>query len=146
VAAPAVAPSQAPAVAPDAAAADDEDKVGWGWPVQGKIIAGFSEPNNKGLDIAAKPGVPVIAAASGRVIYSGEMRGYGKLIVIKQNKTYSSVYAHNGVILVKEGQSVVKGQKIAEVGSTDSDRPELHFEIRKLGKPVDPAKYLPPPS
>jgi lipoprotein NlpD len=114
--------------------------------VQGKIIAGFSEPNNKGLDIAAKPGVPVIAAASGRVIYSGEMRGYGKLIVIKQNKTYSSVYAHNSVILVKEGQSVVKGQKIAEVGSTDSDKPMLHFEIRKFGKPLDPAKYLPPPT
>jgi len=87
----------------------------------------------------------VIAAAPGRVIYSGEMRGYGKLAVIKHNKTYSSVYAHNRNILVKEGQSVVKGQKIAEIGNTDTDAPKLHFEIRKLGKPVDPAKYLPPP-
>ena len=131
---------------PDAAAADDEDKVDWGWPVQGKIIAGFSEASNKGLDIAGKLGDPVVAAAPGRVVYSGSgLRGYGKLVIIKHNKTYLSAYAHNSVILVKEGQSVVKGQKIAEVGSTDSDRPELHFEIRKLGKPVDPAKYLPPP-
>lgn len=146
-AAPAPAPSQAPANKPDAAAADDEDRVDWGWPVQGKIIAGFSEASNKGLDIAAKPGDPVVAAAPGRVVYSGSgLRGYGKLVIIKHNKTYLSAYAHNSVILVKEGQSVVKGQKIAEVGSTDSDRPELHFEIRKLGKPVDPAKYLPPPT
>ncbi len=141
------APLQAPAAKPDTAAADDEDKVDWGWPVQGKIIAGFSEASNKGLDIAGKPGDPVVAAAPGRVVYSGSgLRGYGKLVIIKHNKTYLSAYAHNSVILVKEGQSVVKGQKIAEVGSTDSDRPELHFEIRKLGKPVDPAKYLPPPS
>ena len=141
------APLQAPAAKPDTAAADDEDKVDWGWPVQGKIIAGFSEASNKGLDIAGKPGDPVVAAAPGRVVYSGSgLRGYGKLVIIKHNKTYLSAYAHNSVILVKEGQNVVKGQKIAEVGSTDSDRPELHFEIRKLGKPVDPAKYLPPPS
>ena len=141
--APAVAPAQEPAGKPDAAA-DDEDKVDWGWPARGQIIAGFSEPSNKGLDIAGKPGDPVIATAPGRVIYSGEMRGYGKLTVIKHNKTYSSVYAHNRSILVKEGQSVVKGQKIAELGNTDSDTPKLHFEIRKLGKPLDPAKYLPP--
>ena len=150
--APAATPAPAPAVAPAVpaaaakpdAAADEEDKVDWGRPAQGKIIAVFSEPSNKGVDIAGKPGDPVIAAAPGRVIYSGEMRGYGKLAVIKHNKTYSSVYAHNRDILVKEGQSVVKGQKIAELGSTDSDAPKLHFEIRKLGKPVDPAKYLPP--
>ncbi len=160
-AAPAPAPVPAPAVAaavpsapiaapkpelPQAAtAADDEDKVDWGWPVQGKVIAGFSEASNKGLDIAAKLGDPVIASAPGRVVYSGSgLRGYGKLVIIKHNKTYLSAYAHNSVILVKEGQSVVKGQKIAEVGNTDSDKPMLHFEIRKLGKPVDPAKYLPP--
>ncbi len=147
VPAPAPAPSQAPAGKPDAAAADDEDKVDWGWPVQGKIIAGFSEASNKGLDIAGKPGDPVLAAAPGRVVYSGSgLRGYGKLVIIKHNKTYLSAYAHNSVILVKEGQNVVKGQKIAEIGSTDSDKPELHFEIRKLGKPVDPAMYLPPRS
>ncbi len=139
---PVAAPVPEPSVKPNAAA-DDEDKVDWGWPVQGKVVAGFSEATNKGLDIAAKPGSPVFAAATGRVIYNGEMRGYGKLIVIKHN-VYSSVYAHSSVILVKEGQNVVKGQKIAEVGSTDTDSPKLHFEIRKLGKPVDPAKYLPP--
>ena len=150
-AAPAVAPST-PVVAPKpepadkaAAAGDEEDKVDWGWPAQGKVVAGFSEATNKGLDIAAKMGDPVIASAPGRVVYSGSgLRGYGKLVIIKHNKTYLSAYAHNKEILVKEGQSVVKGQKIAEVGSTDSDKPKLHFEIRKLGKPVDPAKYLPP--
>jgi lipoprotein NlpD len=143
-AAPAVAPRQEPADKPDAAV-DDEDKVEWGWPAQGKIVAGFSEASNKGLDIAGKLGDPVIASAPGRVVYSGSgLRGYGKLVIIKHNKTYLSAYAHNKDILVKEGQSVVKGQKIAEVGNTDSDTPKLHFEIRKLGKPVDPAKYLPP--
>lgn len=141
--APAVAPRQEPAAKTDADA-DDEDKVEWGRPAQGKILAGFSEPSKKGVDIAGKPGDPVIAAATGRVIYSGEMRGYGKLVVIKHKATYSSVYAHNREILVKEGQSVIKGQKIAEIGSTDTDAPKLHFEIRKLGKPVDPARYLPP--
>jgi len=140
---PAIAPKQEPAGKTDSDI-DDEDKVDWGRPAQGKIIAEFSEPSNKGLDIAGKPGDPVIAAATGRVIYSGEMRGYGKLTVIKHNKTYSTVYAHNKDILVKEGQSVVKGQKIAEIGNTDADVTKLHFEIRKLGKPVDPAKYLPP--
>ena len=143
-AAPAAAPKQESAAQAEAAA-DDEDKVDWGWPVQGKVIAGFSEASNKGLDIAAKLGDAVIASAPGRVVYSGSgLRGYGKLVIIKHNKTYLSAYAHNSVILVKEGQSVVKGQKIAEVGNTDSDKPMLHFEIRKLGKPVDPAKYLPP--
>ncbi len=142
--APAAAPRQEPAGKADAAA-DEEDKVDWGWPAQGKIIAGFSEASNKGLDIAGKLGDPVIASAPGRVVYSGSgLRGYGKLVIIKHNKTYLSAYAHNKDILVKEGQSVVKGQKIAEVGNTDSDMPMLHFEIRKLGKPVDPSKYLPP--
>lgn len=154
---PAAAPAAAPAVVPAPAAppatapsgktdadADDEDKVDWGRPARGKIIAEFSEPNKKGVDIAGKQGDPVLAAATGRVIYSGEMRGYGKLVVIKHKGTYSSVYAHNREILVKEGQNVVKGQKIAEVGNTDSDTTKLHFEIRKFGKPLDPAKYLPP--
>lgn len=142
--APAVAPAVPAAAAKPDAAVDEEDKVDWGRPAQGRIIAAFSEPSNKGVDISGKPGDPVIAAAPGRVIYSGEMRGYGKLAVIKHNKTFSSVYAHNREILVKEGQSVIKGQRIAELGNTDSDMPKLHFEIRKLGKPVDPAKYLPP--
>jgi lipoprotein NlpD len=150
--APAPAPPPAPGVAPKREPGgktdsdiDDEDKVQWGWPVHGRILAGFSEASNKGLDIAGKPGDPVIASAPGRVVYSGSgLRGYGKLVIIKHNKTYLSAYAHNKDILVKEGQSVVKGQKIAEIGSTDTDVPKLHFEIRKLGKPVDPAKYLPP--
>jgi len=147
---PAAGPASAPAAAPAPAGktdadSDDEDKVEWGWPVRGRILAGFSEASNKGLDIAGKPGDPVTAAAPGRVVYSGSgLRGYGKLVIIKHNKTYLSAYAHNREILVKEGQSVVKGQKIAEIGSTDADAPKLHFEIRKLGKPVDPARFLPP--
>jgi lipoprotein NlpD len=128
---------------PDANASDD-DKVDWGWPVHGKMLGGFSESTNKGIDISAKTGDPVAATASGKVVYSGSgLRGYGKLIVIKHNATYFSAYAHNNEILVKEGQLVVKGQKIAEVGSTDAEQPMLHFEIRKQGKPVDPLKYLP---
>jgi lipoprotein NlpD len=142
--APAIAPRQEPAGKTDSDI-DDEDKVEWGWPAQGKILAGFSEASNKGLDIAGKLGDPVIASAPGRVVYSGSgLRGYGKLVIIKHNKTYLSAYAHNKDILVKEGQSVVRGQKIAEIGNTDTDVSKLHFEIRKLGKPVDPAKYLPP--
>ncbi len=127
--------------APDIA---DED-IEWAMPTSGKIIAGFAEgENRKGIDIAGKLGQPVLASAAGKVVYSGSgLRGYGKLIIIKHNKTYLSAYAHNDRILVKEGQSVTRGQKIAEMGNTDSNQVELHFEIRKLGKPVDPAKYLP---
>jgi lipoprotein NlpD len=142
--APAAAGSPKPDPVKTDADVDDEDKVDWGRPAQGKLIAGFSEATNKGLDIAGKPGDPVVASAPGRVVYSGSgLRGYGKLVIIKHNKTYLSAYAHNRDILVKEGQSVVKGQKIAEIGNTDADVPKLHFEIRKLGKPVDPARYLP---
>lgn len=122
-----------------------DEAVDWGWPAQGKVITGFSEANgSKGLDIAGTLGQPVVAAASGKVVYSGTgLRGYGKLVIVKHNKTYLSAYAHNNQILVKEGQEVAKGQKIAEMGNTDSDRVKLHFEIRRLGKPVDPAKLLP---
>ena len=95
--------------------------------------------------IAGKPGDPVLAAAAGRVMYTGTgIRGYGKLIVIKHDNNFNSVYAHNREILVKEGQNVTRGQRIAELGDTDADTPKLHFEIRKSGKPVDPARYLPP--
>ena len=153
--APAATPSAPPAPKPEPpvktdspkpdADVDEEDRVEWGRPAKGAVIAGFSEATNKGLDFAGAPGDPVIAAAPGRVVYSGSgLRGYGKLVIIKHNKTFLSAYAHNKEILVKEGQNVVKGQKIAEIGSTDSDKPKLHFEIRKLGKPVDPARYLPP--
>jgi lipoprotein NlpD len=114
-------------------------------PTSGKLIAGFSETENrKGVDIVGQRGQVVVASASGKVVYSGSgLRGYGKLIIIKHNKTFLSAYAHNDQILVKEGQSVRKGQKIAEMGNSDADQVKLHFEIRKLGKPVDPAKYLP---
>ena len=125
--------------------ADDEAPLEWGMPTNGKLIAGFSENDNrKGVDIVGQRGQSVVASASGKVVYSGSgLRGYGKLIIIKHNKTYLSAYAHNDQILVKEGQSVSKGQKIAEIGNTDADQVKLHFEIRRLGKPVDPAKYLP---
>ena len=124
---------------------DDEEPLEWGMPTNGKLVSGFSENDNrKGVDIVGQRGQTVVASASGKVVYSGSgLRGYGKLIIIKHNKTYLSAYAHNDQILVKEGQSVSKGQKIAEMGNTDADQVKLHFEIRKLGKPVDPAKYLP---
>lgn len=124
--------------------ADGEDAVEWVLPTSGKLIGEFSESaNRKGVDLAGKIGQPVNASAAGKVVYSGSgLRGYGKLIIIKHNKTYLSAYAHNDKILVKEGQQVEKGQKIAEMGNSDADQPKLHFEIRRFGKPVDPAKFL----
>ncbi|TAJ76783.1 MAG: LysM peptidoglycan-binding domain-containing protein [Gallionellaceae bacterium] len=125
--------------------ADDEEDLEWGMPSSGKVIADFSESaNRKGVDIAGKRGQPVVASAPGKVVYSGSgLRGYGKLVIIKHNKAFLSAYAHNDQVLVKEGQSVSKGQKIGEMGNTDADQVKLHFEIRKFGKPVDPAQYLP---
>jgi lipoprotein NlpD len=125
-------------------AEDGQDTVAWIWPAAGRVLAGFSEPTNKGVDILGKVGDPVFASASGRVIFSGTgLRGYGKLVIIKHNQTYLSAYAHNSNLLVKEGQNVVRGQKIAEIGNTDTSQAKLHFEIRRLGKPVDPLKFLP---
>jgi lipoprotein NlpD len=122
---------------------DDADAINWVWPTQGKISAAFNESSNKGIDIAGTMGQAIYAAAAGKVIYSGsDLRGYGKLVIIKHSKTYLSVYAHNSKILVKEGQSVGAKQAIAEMGNTDSSMVKLHFEIRRLGKSVDPAKYL----
>jgi len=116
----------------------------WLWPASGTLIGTFDEATNKGLDIAGKPGDPVVASAAGKVVYSGSgLRGYGKLVIIKHDANYLTAYAHNQQLLVKEGESVTKGQRIAELGSTDADRPKLHFEIRKQGRPVDPMKYLP---
>ncbi len=130
-----------PAAGPTGA---DED-LGWIWPARGTLIAGFDEAKNKGFDIGGKAGDAVIAAADGRVVYAGAgLRGYGNLIILKHNNTYLTAYAHNQTLLVKEDQSVQKGQKIAEMGSSDSDRVKLHFEIRRQGKPVDPSRYLPP--
>ena len=142
-------PDAAPKAEPQPGARPDGDAaVPWGWPASGKMISGFNESANlKGIAIAGKLGQPVLASAPGRVIFSGTgIRGFGKLIVIKHNETYLSVYAHNSELLVKEGQSVTKGQKIAEMGSTDTDQVKLHFEIRRYGKPVDPLKLLPPPA
>jgi lipoprotein NlpD len=138
---PATAP---PAPAPDTAkAGTDKEDIDWMWPVKGKVIAPFTEAS-KGMDIAGKRGFPVVAAASGRVIYADAgLRGYGKLVIIRHNDRWLSAYAHNDDILVKEQQEVRKGQKIAEMGSTDADQVKLHFEIRRQGKPVDPAKFLP---
>ena len=128
---------------PPAASGGDED-LGWIWPARGALIAGFDEAKNKGYDISGKAGDPVIAAADGRVVYAGAgLRGYGNLIILKHNNTYLTAYAHNQSLLVKEDQSVQKGQKIAEMGSSDADRVKLHFEIRRQGKPVDPSRYLP---
>ena len=127
-----------------AAVERDEEAIEFVWPAKGKLLAAFSEPNSKGVDIAGKSGDPVVAAATGRVMYTGTgIRGYGKLIVIRHDNGFNSVYAHNREILVKEGQNVTRGQRIAELGDSDADSPRLHFEIRKSGKPVDPAKYLP---
>ncbi len=137
------APATSAPVASAPMAPGDED-MGWIWPAQGTLIAGFDEAKNKGIDIAGKAGEPVLAAAAGRVVYAGAgLRGYGNLIILKHNNTYLTAYAHNQTLLVKEDQTVQKGQKIAEMGSSDADRVKLHFEIRRLGKPVDPARYLP---
>jgi len=109
------------------------------------VITPFDEANNKGVSIAGKIGDPVVAAADGRVVYAGAgLRGYGNLIILKHNNTYLTAYAHNQALLVKEDQAVKRGQKIAEMGSTDASRVQLHFEIRRQGKPIDPAKLLPP--
>lgn len=114
------------------------------WPARGKVIAGFAEPRRKGIDIDGKLGDPVIAAAAGRVTYTGAgIPGLGKLVVIKHDNGFITVYAHNRDILVKEQQAVKRGQKIAEVGNTDADRPKLHFQIRKGSAAVDPMRYLP---
>ena len=143
---PGVTPAPAPAPAspppPPSAGADDVDFI---WPASGALIAGFDEAKNKGLGIAGKAGDAVLAAADGRVVYAGAgLRGYGNLIILKHNNTFLTAYAHNQTLLVKEDQNVRRGQKIAEMGSTDADRVKLHFEIRRQGKPVDPARYLPP--
>ncbi len=117
---------------------------GFVWPVKGKVLSGFAEPRNKGIDIDGKPGDPVVAAAAGRVTYIGTgIPGLGKLVVIKHDNGFITVYAHNREILVKEQQSVARGEKIAELGATDADRPKLHFQIRKGSAPVDPMRYLP---
>jgi lipoprotein NlpD len=120
------------------------DDVGWAWPSTAKVSAPYNDSSNKGLDFSGKAGDPVLAAGDGKVVYAGTgLRGFGELVIVKHNATFLSAYAHNRKILVKEGQSVTRGQRIAEMGNTDSESVKLHFEIRKQGKPVDPAAYLP---
>ena len=139
---PASAASAATASSPQPTATEDD--IPWIWPAQGKLIAGFDEIKNKGFDIDGKAGDPIIAAGDGRVVYAGAgLRGYGNLIILKHNNTFLTAYAHNQTLLVKEDQTVKKGQKIAEMGNSDADRVKLHFEIRRQGKPVDPSRYLP---
>jgi lipoprotein NlpD len=127
---------------PQPHAADDEN-IAWIWPADGKIIGHFGE-GKRGIDIAGKMGQPVLAAGSGKVLYAGSgIRGYGNLVIVKHSNNLLSAYAHNKTIFVKEDQNVTKGQKIAEMGNSDSDEVKLHFEIRQQGKPVDPSKFLP---
>jgi lipoprotein NlpD len=112
------------------------------WPAKGKVTGEFNE-TNKGIDIAGKVGEPVLAAADGKVVYAGNsLRGYGNLVIVKHDNTYLTAYAHNSKLLVKEGDAVRKGQKIAEMGDTDTSSPKLHFELRVNGKPVNPTPYL----
>ena len=121
-----------------------DDDLNWIWPASGATLTGFDDTKNKGVDIGGAAGDAVLAASDGRVVYAGaSLRGYGNMIILKHNNTYLTAYAHNQTLLVKEEQTVKKGQKIAEMGNSDADRVKLHFELRRYGKPVDPLKYLP---
>jgi len=147
--APATKPAQVASIKPSAPAAaatlsPEDREVAWTWPSDGKVVAGFDEGKNKGIDIAGRPGQQVLAAGAGKVMYAGSgIRGYGNLVIVKHSNGLLSAYAHNRAILVKEGQTVNRGQAIAEMGDSDSDSVKLHFEIRQQGKPVDPSKFLP---
>ncbi len=139
--APATAVVKPPAVA---AAGGADDDINWIWPATGAVTGNFDGTKNLGIDIDGKAGDPVLASADGTVVYVGAaVRAYGNLIILKHNNSYVTAYAHNQTLLVKEDQAVKKGQKIAEMGSSDADRVKLHFELRRLGKAVDPVKYLP---
>jgi lipoprotein NlpD len=141
-AAPAIPP---PAAAPTTAPREPGEDIVWVWPASGAVLAGFDEGKNKGLTIAGAAGDPVVAAGDGRVVYAGSsLRGYGNLVIVKHNETYLTAYAHNKLLLVKDDQVVRRGQRIAEMGSSDAPGVQLHFEIRRQGKPIDPAKLLPP--
>ncbi len=136
-------PEVKPEAKPDSKAAASDD-LGWGWPANGKLLAGYKEGSNKGLDIGGKQGDPVLAAADGKVAYIGTgIAALGKLVILRHSTNFLSAYAHNSTISVKEGQSVSKGQKIAEIGNSGTDVTKLHFEIRRQGTPVDPMQYLP---
>lgn len=134
-------PTEAPADTAATPGGDDEG-IAWIWPTDGKLINTF-DGGKKGIGIAGKLGQPIVAAGSGTVLYASSVRGYGNLVIVKHTSNFLSAYAHTKTILVKEGQSVNKGQKIAEMGDSDADTVKLHFEIRQQGKPVDPTKFLP---
>lgn len=135
---PVVRPTPSPSVRP-------MGKPLFDWPVKGKVTRAYDARNgSKGIDIAGKKGDPVYAAGSGKVVYAGSgLRGYGNLIIVKHDEVFLTAYAHNDKILVREGESVSKGQKIAEMGSSDTDQVKLHFEVRQNGQPVNPLLYLP---
>jgi len=142
------APGTGKPAATDTASVAESAGIEWSWPAAGRVLAGFDEGGpgrelNKGVDIEGAMGDPVLAAAAGKVIYVGVFPKHGNLAVILHAGGYSSVYAHNRRILVKEGQAVTRGQRIAELGDSDADRPKLHFEVRHQGKPVDPLRFLP---
>jgi lipoprotein NlpD len=130
---------------PAAGAAAAASGIEWLWPLKGPVLEQFNETRNKGIDIGGKEGEPVVAAGDGQVVYVGNgLRGYGNLVILKHDDDFVSAYAHNREVLVKKDAHVKRGQKIAEVGRTDADRPKLHFEIRRAGKPLDPLTMLPP--
>jgi lipoprotein NlpD len=140
-----VQPAATQTVAAPPVVREPEDDLHWVWPAAGTLLTPFEDGRSKGLVIAGKAGDPVYAAADGRVVYAGSgLRGYGNLVIVKHNATYLTAYAHNQTLLVKEDQNVRRGQKIAEMGSTDAERVQLHFEVRKQGKPIDPMRVLPP--
>jgi lipoprotein NlpD len=135
----------APAPAPARPAREGDEGISWSWPAAGPVATPFDEARSKGLAITGKAGDPVLAAADGRVVYAGSgLRGYGNLVIVKHNATYLTAYAHNQTLLVKDEQVVRRGQKIAEMGSSDAERVQLHFEIRRQGVPIDPQRLLPP--
>ncbi len=138
--------TSAPVVMPAASKPSQDPLSGieWDWPVKGAVLERFDETRNKGIDIAGKAGDAVLASADGKVVYAGSgLRGYGNLVIVKHSDDFISAYAHNDKLLVQLHEAVKRGQKIAEMGSSDADRPKLHFEIRREGKPDDPLKYLP---
>lgn len=136
--------AQAAKAPPVPSATRNFDGVRFSWPVGGRVVQPFDGVSNKGLLLSGKVGDAVLAAADGRVIFSGQgPRGYGNLIIIKHSNEMLSVYAHNRSLAVKEGQQVTRGQKIAELGDAGNGQPALHFEVRQGGKPVDPAGVLP---
>ena len=143
-AAPAKTEPSAPAQVASVGATNAAAGIQWSWPANGTLSAKFAEGGSKGVQIGGKLGEPILASASGKVTYVGDgVRGYGNLVIVKHNDEYLSVYAHNRKILVQSGQGVSKGQKIAEMGNGEANKPLLHFEIRKFGKPIDPLEFLP---